>query len=179
LLNKPVLLVTLQGLYPNRHTNVEVSSGDDDASKTNALVVEPRAPAGDEAKDEGISSTEPITPGPIRSNTLAQTDPSVADRVVSSTPSAGGQKQKCPPFVLKHKPSKSLAVQVMTQIELPPYRRPRRTLDLVAIEIIFRRLFEVFRRASKTTSTGTLVGDDTQPPKRTRAPSLKTILAPR
>jgi hypothetical protein len=38
----------------------------------------------------------------------------------------------------------SSADQVMTQIELPPYREPRRPLDLVTIEIIFGCLFETF-----------------------------------
>jgi hypothetical protein len=91
LLNKHVLFVNLQGLYPDHHTNVEVSSGDDDVPKVDALVAEPRALAGDEAKGEGISSTEPIAPGLIRSNMSAQVDPSIADRV-KSTPSTGGQK---------------------------------------------------------------------------------------
>jgi hypothetical protein len=36
----------------------------------------------------------------------------------------------------------------MIQNELPPYREPRRPLYLVAIEIIFWRLFEVFRHTS-------------------------------
>jgi hypothetical protein len=90
LLNKHVLLVNLQGLYPDRHTDVDVSSGDDDASKIDALAAEPRVPAGDEAKGEGISSAKPITLGPISSNTLTQADPSVADQVISSAPSTGG-----------------------------------------------------------------------------------------
>jgi hypothetical protein len=84
LLNKPVLLVNLQGLYVDRHTDVEVSSGDDDAPKVDALAAKPRVPAGDEADGEGISSAEPIAPGPISFNTLAQPNPSVADRVASS-----------------------------------------------------------------------------------------------
>jgi hypothetical protein len=32
----------------------------------------------------------------------------------------------------------------MTQIEIPPYHRHRSPLDLVAIEIIFGHIFEVF-----------------------------------
>jgi hypothetical protein len=82
--------VSLQGLYPDRHTDVEVSSGGDDASKTDALAAEPRVLAGDEPEGEGISSVEPIAPGSIRSNTLVQADPSVADQVISSTPSTSG-----------------------------------------------------------------------------------------
>jgi hypothetical protein len=67
-----------------------MSSGDDDASKIDALAAELRAPAGDEAEGEGISSAEPIALGPISSNTPAQANSSVADQEVSSAPSTGG-----------------------------------------------------------------------------------------
>jgi hypothetical protein len=40
--------------------------------------------------------------------------------------------------------TKTLANEMMTQIELPPYRGPQNPLDLVAMEIIFGRLFEAF-----------------------------------
>jgi hypothetical protein len=111
LLNKHVLLVNLQGLYPDHHTDVEVLNGDYDASKIDALTAEPRAPAGDEVVGEGISSTEPIALGPIRSSTLAQANPFIVDRVVSSA--TGGQKWKRPPPVPKRKPTKPLIDQVM------------------------------------------------------------------
>jgi hypothetical protein len=95
LLNKHVLLVNLQGLYPDHHTYVEVSSGDDDVLKIDASAADPRVPTGDEAEGEGISSVESIASGPIRSNTSAQADSSVANRVISSTPSAGKQSTAC------------------------------------------------------------------------------------
>jgi hypothetical protein len=41
---------------------VEVSSGDDDVSKPNASSGKQKKLAGDDAKDEGVSSVEPITP---------------------------------------------------------------------------------------------------------------------
>jgi hypothetical protein len=127
---------------------VELSSGDDDASKIDALAAEPRVAAGDEADGEGISLAEPIIPSLISSNMPAQDDPSVADRVISSAPSASEQKWKCLPPIPKHKSTKSSADQVSIQIELPPYCRPRRPLDLVAIEIVFGRLSEVFQHTS-------------------------------
>jgi hypothetical protein len=49
----------------------------------------------------------------------------------------------------------------MTEIELPPYRRPQCPLDLVTIEIIFGHLFEAFQCASQAAGTGSLAGDDT------------------
>jgi hypothetical protein len=69
--------------------------------------------------------------------------------------------------------------QVMTQIELPPYRGPRSPMDLIAIEIIFGCLFESFLRISQATGTATFVSDDIQPQKKMRQPSLKKILVPR
>jgi hypothetical protein len=66
-----------------------------------------------------------------------QSHPSVVDQVEATAPSVGGQKRKCPPPTLKCKQSKPPADQVTTQIELPPYHRPRSPLDLVVVEIIF------------------------------------------
>jgi hypothetical protein len=90
LLDKSVLLVNLQGLYPNRHTNVEVSTGDDDVSNIDALAADPKAPTGDEAEGEGVSSAESIAPGLTSSNKPVQGDLSIADQVISSAPSTGG-----------------------------------------------------------------------------------------
>jgi hypothetical protein len=108
------------------------------------LTAKPRAPVGDEVEGEGISLAEPIAPGPINSNTPTQADPSVVDRVASSAPSVGGQKRKRLSPISKRKLTKSLTNQVMIQAELAPYHGPQRSLDLVAIEIIFGHLFEVF-----------------------------------
>jgi hypothetical protein len=119
-------------------------SDDDDASKIDASTANLKAPDGDDAEGEGASSVETIAPGPIRSSASVQTDPSTADRAAPSAPSTGGHKQKRPPTVSKNKQTKTLANQVMTQIEPPPYRRPQSSLDLVAIEIIFGCLFEAF-----------------------------------
>jgi hypothetical protein len=99
LLDKLVLLVNLQGLYPDRHTDVEVSSGDDDASKIDSLAADPKVPAGDEAEGEGVSSAEPIAPSLISSNKSVQIVPSVANQVIPSAPSTGGKKQKHPSYV--------------------------------------------------------------------------------
>jgi hypothetical protein len=73
-----------------------------------------------------------------------QIDPSAVDRAAFGTPSDGGNKQKHSSTVPKRRQTKTSKVQVMTQIELPPYRGPKSPLDLVAIEIIFGRLFEAF-----------------------------------
>jgi hypothetical protein len=121
-----------------------VLSGDDDVSKIDASTAKPKVPDGDDAEGEGTSSVELIAPNPISPNMSVQTEPSVADRVASNAPSAGGHKQKCPPTIPKHQQPKASTDQVMTQIDLPPYREPKSPLDLVAIEIIFGRLFKAF-----------------------------------
>jgi hypothetical protein len=64
----------------------------------------------------------------------------------------------------------------MTQIELPPYRRPRSPLDLIIVEIIFGHLFETYRCISQATGTGTSTGDDIQPRKKMCQPLLKKII---
>jgi hypothetical protein len=85
-----------------------------------------------------------ITPGSIGSNALVQADPSATDRAALGAPSAGGHMRKCPPTVPKRRQTETSTVLVMPQNELPPYHGPKGTLDLVAIEIIFSRLFEAF-----------------------------------
>jgi hypothetical protein len=69
--------------------------------------------------------------------------------------------------------------QVTTQIELPLYRGSRRPSDLVTAKNIFGHLFESFENTSQATGTGATAGDDIQPSKRTRAPSMKSTLVPR
>jgi hypothetical protein len=54
------------------------------------LAAELGASASDEADGEGISLAEPIVPGLISSNTPAQANPFVADRVILGAPSTGG-----------------------------------------------------------------------------------------
>jgi hypothetical protein len=103
-----------------------------------------KEPAGADADGGGATSVEHVAPNPIDSNFLGQTHPSIVDRVKATAPSADGQKRKRPSPALKRKQPKPPADQVMTQIELPPYHVPLNPLDLVAIEIIFGRLFEAF-----------------------------------
>jgi hypothetical protein len=73
---------------------MEVSSGEDDVTKKSA---------GDDIRDGGASSAEPITPNLIRSNALGQTDPSIADWAASADLPVGGCKHKRPPPVPKRK----------------------------------------------------------------------------
>jgi hypothetical protein len=74
-----LLCLQTQGLYLEARVDVEVSSGEDDVPKTNALIDKKKALAGDDAKDGVVSSAEPITPYPISSDASEQAEPYVAD----------------------------------------------------------------------------------------------------
>jgi hypothetical protein len=80
-----------QGLYPEAHIDVEVSSGEDDVSKTETLVGKKKTLACDDAKDGGVSSVELIAPNPISSGMPEQADPSANDWVATVVPPAGGR----------------------------------------------------------------------------------------
>jgi hypothetical protein len=133
---------------------------------------------GDGAGGKGASSAESITPNPISFDVVGQTHPWAADCVDTTVASGSGNKRKHAVLAAKRKPSKTSANQVMTQIEIPLYCGPRSPLDLVAVEIIFGRLFVAFWHTSQATETGASTGDGAQPSKRTRAPSMKSMLVP-
>jgi hypothetical protein len=124
-----------QGLYPDPHTDVAVSSGEDNTLKPNASAGKEKAPAGDDAENGGVTSVEPIAPNPIRPDALEQAESSIADRPNSVVPPGGGRGRKRPPPMLRWKQPLPSTDHVMTQIELPPFHGPRSPLDLVAIEI--------------------------------------------
>jgi hypothetical protein len=67
--------------------------------------------------------------------------------------------------------------QVIT--ELPSYHGSRNRLNLVSVNLTFGRLFEAFQYISQAIRTDAMAGADTQPAKKTRAPSMRRILAPK
>jgi hypothetical protein len=136
----------MQNLYLDHQVDVELLDGDDNVLKE---------PTDDDADDGGATSAEIIAPNPIVSNMVGQAHPSVADRVDATSPPASGQKRKRPSSALKRKQSKIPSDQVMIQIELPPYRGPWSSVDLVDVEIIFGCLFEAFWHASQAAGAGT------------------------
>jgi hypothetical protein len=64
----------------------------------------------------------------------------------------------------------------MTQVELPPYCGPHSPLDLVAIEIIFGRIFEAFQQISQVAAIGATPAADNRPLKKICRPPLKKVL---
>jgi hypothetical protein len=74
--------------------------------------------------------------------------PSAVDQA-SIKPPAGGRGLKCLHATVKWPIVVPQADQVITKIELPPYRGPHSPLDLVIVEIIFGCIFEAFHRMSR------------------------------
>jgi hypothetical protein len=132
--------------------------------------------AGDAVEGPGIPSIEPITSNPIGSNMAAPVCPPTADQPVSAAPPSGGQKWKRIRLASKCKITTS-SDQVIT--ELPSYHSFRNRSNLVSVNLVFGRLFEAFQHISQAIGTDATAGADTQPAKKTRAPSMRRILAPR
>jgi hypothetical protein len=149
----------LQGIYPEVAIDVDVPSGEDDVIKKLTS---------DDARDGGASLAELIAPSPIRSDASGQIDPFVTYWIASTAPLVGECRHKRSSPIPKQKCALTSLDQVMIQIELPSYREPCSPLDLVAIEIIFERLFEAFQHISQDAGTGTSADADIQPQKKTR-----------
>jgi hypothetical protein len=132
--------------------------------------------AGDDVEGHGIPLIEPISSNPIGSNMAAPVRPPGADQPVSAAPLSGGQKRKRIRLASKRKITTS-SDQVIT--ELPSSHGSRGRLNLVSVNLAFRRLFEAFQHISQAIGTDATAGADTQPAKKTRAPSMRKILAPR
>jgi hypothetical protein len=101
--------------------------------------------------------------------------PPAADQPVSAAPLSGGQKRKRIRLASKRKTTTS-SDQVIT--ELPSSHGSRNRLNLVSVNLTFGRLFESFQHISQAIRTDAMAGADTQPAK-TRAPSMRRILAPK
>jgi hypothetical protein len=63
--------------------------------------------------------------------------------------------------------------------ELPSYHGSCNQLNLVSVNLAFGHLFEAFQHISQVIRTDATAGADTLPAKKTRAPSMRRILAPK
>jgi hypothetical protein len=126
--------------------DVEVSNDEDvvPGPKPDASVSQKKASTNNDTGDEGVSSVEPNAPNPISSGAPKQLDPSIAHWILAIAPPTSGHWCKRPPPATKRNKLILQADQVMTQVELPPIHRPHSPLDLVAIEMIFGRIFNAF-----------------------------------
>jgi hypothetical protein len=162
-----LILSFKQDFYPPHQVDADLSdSTGEDRKQT----------ADDDVKGPGIPLIEPITSNPIRSNMAAPVCPPAADQPVSAAPLSDGQKRKRIRLASKRKTTTS-SDQVIT--ELPSYHGSRSRLNLVSVNLAFGRLFEAFQHISQVIGTDATTGADTQPAKKTQAPSMRRILAPR
>jgi hypothetical protein len=161
-----LILSSKQDLYPPHQVDADLSdsTGED-----------PKQTAGDDVEGHGIPLIESITSNPIGSNMAAPVYPPAADQPVSAAPLSSGQKRKCIRLASKHKTTTS-SDQVIT--ELPSYHGSCNRLNLVSVNLAFGHLFEAFQHISQVIRTDATAGADTQPAKKTRAPSMRRILVP-
>jgi hypothetical protein len=143
--------------------DVVLSSGDEAAHLWKSDVpIDRRGPAADDVEDVGTTSAETLIPGPIGTDAPRKPKPLVAHRVTIIPPSGRhGQKHLC--IATKRSDLVPQADQVMTQVELPRYHGPRSPLDLVALEIIFGHVFDVFHQMSRTTTVGAVHANEDKP----------------
>jgi hypothetical protein len=162
-----LILSFKQDFYPPHQVDTDLSDSTGEY---------PKQTAGDEVEGHEIPLIESITSNPIRSNMAAPVCPPAADQPVSAAPLSGGQKQKHIRLASKRKTTTSYD-QVIT--ELPSYHGSRSQLNLVLVNLAFGRLFEAFQHISQAVRTDATARADTQPAKKTRAPSMRRILAPK
>jgi hypothetical protein len=162
-----LILTFKQYLYPPHQVDADLSdSTGEDRKQT----------AGDDIEGHRIPLTEPITSNPIGSNMAAPVCPPATDQPVFAAPLSGGQKRKRIRLASKCKTTAS-SDQVIT--ELPSYHGTRNQLNLVSVNLAFGRLFEAFQHISQAVRTDATAGADTQPAKKTWAPSMRRILVPK
>jgi hypothetical protein len=162
-----LILSVKQDLYPPHQVDADLpDSTGEDWNHT----------AGNDVEGPGIPLIEPITSNPIGSNMAALVCPPTTDQPVSAAPSSGGQKWKRIRLASKHKITTS-SNQVI--IELPSYHWSHNRSNLVSVNLIFGRLFEAFQHISQAIEIDATAGADTQPAKKTHAPSMRRILVPR
>jgi hypothetical protein len=162
-----LIISSEQNLYPPHQVDADLfdNTGEDR-----------RQTAGDDVEGPGIPSIEPITSNPIGSSMAAPVCPPSADQPVSAAPPSGGQKQKRISLASKRKVTTS-SDQVIT--ELHSCHLSRNQSNLVSVNLVFGHLFEAFQHISQGIGTDATTGADIQPPKKTRAPTMRRILAPR
>jgi hypothetical protein len=156
-----------QDLYPPHQVDADLSdsTGEDRRQTT-----------GDDVEGPGIPLIESISSNPIGPNMAAPVRSPATDQPVSAAPLSGSQKRKHVRLVSKCKTTIS-SDQVIT--EPPSYHGFPNRLNLVLVNLTFGRLFEAFQHISQAIRTDATAGADTQPAKKTRAPSMRRILAPR
>jgi hypothetical protein len=134
-------------------------------------------PTGNDDGGQGASSAEPIVPDLIGSDTVAQVRPSPTDQLTTTAPLGSDPPKKKRLMLASKRKQRVPSDQVTT--ELFPHHAPHCSLGLVAIKLVFGRLFDALQRITQATGIDTSAGADTQPIKRLRVPLMRRMLASR
>jgi hypothetical protein len=126
---------------------------------------------GDDNGGQGAPSAEPTVPNLIGFSMAEQVRPSATNQLTTATPLDNGQPKKKHLVLVSRRKQHAPSNQVT--IELFPHYVPRSPLGLVAVKLIFGRLFIAFQHLTQAARTDTSAGADTQPAKRLRAPPMR------
>jgi hypothetical protein len=160
-----VSLLAYPGAYPEAHVDVTISSDDDTT----------HLPKPDASVDQKVSTGDDTGEQLLLSHLLmarlvpsCRNNPNISPLIESLLLFCllAGVAESVHLLVLKWSKPISLADQVMTQVQLPPYHRPHSPLDLDAIEFIFGHIFEAFHQISQAVATSATSANDKKPLKR-------------
>jgi hypothetical protein len=126
---------------------------------------------------QGAPSAKLIVPNLIGSGTAVQVRPSTTDQLTTAAPLGSGPPKKKHLVLASKCKQPTPSDQVTTK--LFPHHAPRCSLSLVAVKLVFERLFEALQRLTQAAKIKTSAGADTQPAKRLRVPPMRRILAPK
>jgi hypothetical protein len=91
-----------QWAYLEAHVDVNLSSNDDTITVPKPdVLADQKTLAGDEARDDGVTSAEPIALVPISSAVLEPSKSSAADQVLAIVPPSSKRGRKRPPPATK------------------------------------------------------------------------------
>jgi hypothetical protein len=154
-----------QDLYPAHSVDAEVS--DSNHNMQDDLT-------GNDDAGQGAPLAEPIVPNLIGSGTTAQVRPSTVDQLTTAAPLGSGPPKKKRLVLASKRKQPAPFDQVTT--ELFPHHAPHCSLGLVAVKLVFGRIFKALQRLTQVVMINTSAEADTQPAKKLRAPSMKRML---
>jgi hypothetical protein len=134
-------------------------------------------PTGNDDGGQGAPSAELIVPNLIGSGMATQVCPSAVDQLTTAAPLGSGPLKKKRLVLASKRKQHAPSDQVTT--ELFPHHAPRCSLGLVAVKLIFGRLFEALQCLTQAAMINTSAGAYTQSAKKLWASSMKRMLMPK
>jgi hypothetical protein len=144
------ILIIHQDLYPDRPVDAEVSDSNHDGQDD---------PIGNDDGGQGAPLAEPIVPHLIRSSTAVQVRPFAANQLTITAPLGSGPPKKKHLVLTSKRKQSTPSDQVTT--ELFPHHAPHCSLGLVAVKLVFWRLFEALQHLTQAAMINTSAGVDT------------------